>query len=384
MIEPAAPLYRTSLVTAAADSAASAGNCIGAKRAGISRVLIVAALFTLPYRVMRACAAAGAKVTILGGPGSAGLRWSRCCDRFEPVGSRLDPAAPGEAADTINRALERSGAELVVPGDAPMTRLLCALDGELSAPRFPLPDLATFDLLNDKWAFTNFAEGVGLPCPRTHLFADVTALRQALVQHQIRLPAMAKPLSADGAAGIVKLTGHDAVTQTGQIDYAPILVQDFIDGEDIGATIFAEQGVVRHHIVHRLKRRTYDVLDHPRILTDLATVARALGLTGVFNFDMRLAPDGSIYYLECNPRFFYKMDLSMVAGINFAAAGLPGCGAAVPPSVPSGTRVRMPKALAADLITPRELSGRDWRMLRYYLSDPICYARERLGIDGES
>ena len=38
---------------------------------------------------------------------------------------------------------------------------------------------------------------------------------------------------------------------------------------------------------------------------------------------MILTPDGAVHYLECNPRFFYKINLSMIAGVNFVAHGLP-------------------------------------------------------------
>ena len=346
------------------------------------RVLIVAALFTLPYRVMRASAATGAAVTVLGNKGTRGLRFSRHCRFVEAAIDFIDADLDAAAAE-IDRWIVAENADIVLPGDAHTTELLSALQDRLAAPCFPLPSRTAFDLLNDKWAFTRFATEHGLKCPTTQLFASKTELEAALAAGSVALPAIAKPLSACSSSGVVKLGAADAGRRIASIDYAPILVQDFIAGEDIGASIFARGGQIESHIVHLMRRRTYRVIDEPRVLADLTIVASALALDGVYNFDMRLTPEGEIYYLECNPRFFYKLDLSMMAGLNFAAAGLPWAADSVPASVAPGTCVRLPKALAADLIKPTSLTRRDWAMFRYLWSDPISYARERLHIDGE-
>ncbi len=108
-----------------------------------------------------------------------------------------------------------------------------------------------------------------------------------------------------------------------------------------------------------------------------------MGVDGVFNFDMRLAPDGSIYYLECNPRFFFKINLSMLAGVNFVAMGMAAAGLAT--AAPEAVeRVRLPKALAAAALTaPWTITARDLKMLWYLGRDPISSLRETLGIDWE-
>jgi len=107
-------------------------------------------------------------------------------------------------------------------------------------------------------------------------------------------------------------------------------------------------------------------------------VAR-IGADGVYNFDMIAADDGSIYFLECNPRFFYSIDLAMLAGINFVALGLDDNAAPVPHRVPHGTAVRRPEAV---LTSPRcwpRLTRRDWAAARYAYSDPIPYLLDLIG-----
>ena len=95
------------------------------------------------------------------------------------------------------------------------------------------------------------------------------------------------------------------------------------------------------------------------------------GLEGVYNFDMILAPDGCIYYLECNPRFFYKINLSMIAGINFVEFGLPGERSTGPALIPDGTSVRFPSAVLASLASGGRPTKRDWAMATYIYSDPL-------------
>jgi len=94
---------------------------------------------------------------------------------------------------------------------------------------------------------------------------------------------------------------------------------------------------------------------------------------------MVAADDGNIYYLECNPRFFYSIDLAMLAGINFVALGLGDNADAVPHRVPHGTAVRRPEAV---LTSPRcwpRLTRRDWAAARYAYSDPIPYLLDLIG-----
>ena len=96
---------------------------------------------------------------------------------------------------------------------------------------------------------------------------------------------------------------------------------------------------------------------------------------------MRRALDGTIYYLECNPRFFYKIDLSMMAGINFVRQGITWTpDAAV--RVASGD-VRLPIALVTVLWTPWRITRRDMKMLWYSCNDLVSRIRVLMGIDRE-
>ncbi|MCW8308613.1 ATP-grasp domain-containing protein [Acidiphilium sp. PA] len=348
------------------------------------RGLLVCGLFTLPYRAMRCAAAAGVSVSVLGNAGSNGLRRSRLCARYTETTRAFDGTFDDGMIATVNAAIARDDIDFVFAGDQPSTRSLIAMTPHLAAPCFPMPDLATFDLLNDKARFTELCQTLGILCPPTQVFADRDALLASLARGETPVPAVIKPLSLDGNRGVT-VVESEAEALAATIDYRPVLVQRFIAGADIGASVYAERGRVRGYICHRLRRATYTALELPAVFDALSRIVAATSATGILNFDMRLDPAGRVYFLECNPRVFYKMPLSMLLGVNFIALGL-ACmaGGQSNAGMPTrGSAVRSMKAILAVLPTPWRITRRDIAMLGYILADPVPYIRENLRIDWE-
>jgi len=346
-----------------------------------SNLLLSSSLITMPYRVMRVANAAGANVFILGGPKSRGLRYSRYCKKFQLTMQPMTGERDLGLASEINECIAACGIEMVMPGDVEAMRSLLAVRDLLHAPCFPMPDLERFDYLNNKWHFTNLCQSLGILCPNSWLFSEPAALITKLEGGEIALPLVVKPVNRDSGLGVMSLDAANARTQIAKIDYAPIMVQEFIAGADIGASVYCEGGIIKAFIAHELRRATYRVLDQPGILATLTRIIPHFNCDGVFNFDMRLAPDGMIYYLECNPRFFFKIDLSMLAGINFVSYGLK----TAPHNLATNRigDVRLQKALALAMLTPWRVSKRDLVALWYLWGDPISHLREAMGIDWE-
>ena len=350
---------------------------------GRLRILLVCQLFTLPYRVLRVAKAAGAEVVVLGNAPSKGLRYSRYCDRYISSPVCFDGSADPNVAAEINRICVDEKIDCVLPGDCPCTRTLIGVRDQLCVPCFPLPDLETFDLLNDKWRFTNLCRELGIRHPHSSLLANPSELAAELARGHITAPLIVKPLSMDSGHGVFRLDPPNASDVAKRISYAPILQQDYIDGIDIGASIYCVAGEIRGWIIHKVERATYFTFHDASVLADLRKIAAKLRLNGIYNFDMRLARNADIYFLECNPRFYYKMNLTMLAGLNFIDFGLPGAWEPQATFLPSGTDVRMPKALLAALPTPLRITRRDLACLWHVWSDPLSHLREILGIDWE-
>ncbi len=345
---------------------------------GPRRVLLVATLFNLPYRVLRCAQAAGAEVYVFGDPGARSLRFSRYCRRFIPSACIIHGGRDEALALEINCLARELGISMILPGDAPSTRALIACRDLIEAPYFPLPSLEQFDLLNNKWSFAQLCEELGIRYPATRLLPNAAALAQEIAMGRLQHPLVAKPLSRSGNGGVVFLDGADNERLLNMINYQPVLVQKFISGQHIAASIFARAGRIEAFVANSYRRRVYSTFLNDQIHSDIVKIVARLDLNGVYNFDMILGPDGSVHYLECNPRFSFKIDLAMIAGINFVKWGLPGAKPVQTGYLANGTRVRYPEAVLASLNVLYTKQDRD--MATYIVLDPLPYLMEKLNM----
>ncbi len=142
-------------------------------------VLMISDNFRFAYRVLRSFHAAGVNVHVLGASGSRGLRHSRFCASFQDRVSDYREDL-GTLIDEVNELIVRRGIDLVISGDHAIMRPLIVMARSLKAPCFPMPALEQFDLLNDKWSFTQLCQSFGMRCPRSQLFHDRSGLEQAI------------------------------------------------------------------------------------------------------------------------------------------------------------------------------------------------------------
>jgi hypothetical protein len=348
-------------------------------RSAPARVLILAATYALPYRVMRCAAQAGAETYVLGNLGAQLLALSRCCKKFHLSHAIVAGRYDEDLALEINCLAREAGITMVLPGDAPATRALIACRDLLEVPCFPLPGLAEFDLLNDKWRFAQLCDTLGVRQPATRLFADADLLAAEIAADRLDYPLIAKAPSWSASQGMVVLDRANAAEQARRINYRPIIVQEFIKGRDIVASVFCHAGRITALMLHEYRHGVYTTFWSDEICGTLGCILAEVGAEGAYNFDMIATDDGQIFYLECNPRFFYKIDLSMLAGINFVELGLRDGADAELLRVPHGTTVRRPHAILRSPHTWLGLTRRDWAAARYACSDPVPYLFDLIG-----
>lgn len=344
-------------------------------------LLVVAAQFSLPYRALRCLAQAGANVVVLGGGAARGLRTSRYCRGFIPCESGIDGRSSAELSLEINRAIAAHSIDMVVAGDPPATRALIANSAVLDAPCFPMPSLEAFDLLNDKWRFTKLCEEIGIACPKSWLFSNNWQLIDEIDRGALSLPIIAKPLSEDASRGCISVEKKKDVKRIAKISYRPIIVQEFIAGADIGTSIFCRNGQIEAFLVHSYMRSTYTAYSDAAIYSSLAKIARHLRLNGIFNFDMRLTAGGEVFFLECNPRVFFKCAMSMVAGINFLGLGLPMERRPEAADLRSRVAFQFPRNILRLFLTPWKFNKGTRKVVSFTLADPVPHLREILGLE---
>jgi biotin carboxylase len=341
-------------------------NRRGGNTTAATKGLMIASAFTLPYHVLRTASAAGLRVHVLGSGAARGLRWSRHCRRFHE--SRCGGDAEVLLAE-IREIARRHSIEIVFPADDVSTRLLAAVADRLPLRRTPLPDLATFDLLNDKWSFTQFCHDNGIRAPEAWLFDSVASLRLALDSGEVALPVTVKPTNRSGGFGVIHIRTPDHITLLDAADYSPLLAQRHIVGESVSITLLCERGRVVAHVGQQRDAARFRILAHSDLLDNAGRLAMLTDYDGTINFDAVVADaDGLSYLVECNPRFWYSIYLVMIAGLNFVALSL-----ANPSRTMTIGRAELRLSWRKIIARPWRATRLDWKFLAYNLGDPLAY-----------
>ncbi|MBC9179769.1 ATP-grasp domain-containing protein [Pseudoroseomonas ludipueritiae] len=336
----------------------------------VRKCLILASGSRLQYRALRCAADHFSAAYVLGTIEAKPLSSSHACRDFleAPVGKEnFQDLSP----DFINRICAERQIGYILPSDSATTRYLTTVRNRLHARCYPVPPTEVFDILDNKFLFSKLCGELELPYPRSH-FAEDGAVLMALAAHgRIRSPSVAKPLSMAGSFGVTKLVWDSPADLRGRVDYSPILVQDYIDGTDISAFFLCQGGRDLAWVIYRRDKEKTEFLDMPPILDACRKINRHLEYDGVLGFDIRISPDGSFYFLECNPRFWYNMHIAQMAGLNFVALGFESGepdGAALNIRDVSVTNLR---AVLRKAATHWVLDRLDRKVLRYFSSDLV-------------
>jgi hypothetical protein len=181
---------------------------------------------------------------------------------------------------------------------------------------------------------------------------------------------MLKPVNRAGSIGVMRIDAANAAETVAKLHYAPILAQDVVEGVDRSISIFCRDGTILKQAIYDHPRGEFEFVREPGLARIVARIAHDLRLTGVFNFDARVDAEGRVWMIECNPRFFFNMDVAMVAGMNFAdITDVSGRQVSL-----AACEIRAPRALLRRLREYRLPRARDWQMLGHWLTDPLMFA----------
>ena len=273
------------------------------------------------YKVLKCSHAAGVKAYVAGSGTSALLVISRFCAGHATVAFDA-PDHDGKSIARINDLIRRWSIDCIIPADAPSTRFISLHRSRLNAPAFKTPDTEIFDELDSKDSFAKLCGRLNLPHPVTKIFSTPDDLATAIENGDLALPIMVKPINRSGGVGIVKIELTAATPDLTAIRYQPVLTQAFIGGSDVCASVYCSDGMIRQSICYTRSGGKCRFVENEVLVSLIAILVNGCHISGVLNFDFRISNDGNIFFLECNPRFWYTMDTAMVAGFNFVAFGL--------------------------------------------------------------
>lgn len=184
----------------------------------------------------------------------------------------------------------------------------------------------------DKSTLLNLGREIGLSVPKGFLISNLTDYTE-LNKENLLFPLVAKPVSSAKIHNnkllsfSVKICAnelqlHDFVREN--VNCTAILIQEFVVGYGIGYNFIADQGEILNAYVHKrvneyqgvstlresLPASTYGLSEK---MTEL--VAR-MNWSGVGMVEFKVSPDGTLYLMEFNGRFFGSTELSVKCGIN--------------------------------------------------------------------
>jgi predicted ATP-grasp superfamily ATP-dependent carboligase len=298
---------------------------------------------------------------------------SRYCRKFFDVSFDADTY---EAAITkLAFIIAETKVDWVIPSDARTTRFLAASKHALDVNVFPVPQPEIFDLLNDKSRFIQLCSELGIPHPASKLVACKAQLAEALDRSGMGESAIVKPTDKSAGIGFFKIDRSELAAIQSRIDYAPILLQEFVEGEDISLSLYCDRGEPIAAVPYRRDQHGCDFFSNVQFLEYALLITRFTKFDGVINFDARVSPDGSMALLECNPRFFYPVHATMVAGLNFVGLGLAHPTGGAPGSCYTlHKRVRWTGRFLRDAVTPWKIRKHDVSMFYYKARDPLPLA----------
>ncbi|MFC5419893.1 ATP-grasp domain-containing protein [Bosea eneae] len=338
------------------------------------RAILLADRFRMEYRILKAVSLYFNDIHIIGTGDGAWLKHSRHCRAFHELGKPFALAGPGEA-DAIDHYAKEHQIACILPTCGHTTRFLASYSERFETPCFPIPATDAFDRLNNKLTFHQLCLDLDLPTPDTRIFETWSELRAAASTGALSYPFIVKPPSLDGSWGVRRINGPEDLC--GQVDYSPILAQYFIPGRDLCVFYLCERGNIVGQVAYTFARYGIRFVQRPRVDAFSRAIAAHLALDGVIGFDLRERADGQVFFIESNPRFWFRMDVAALAGLDFIRAALTKEPLRQGP--PDGLELRNRGRLLKAAVLPWRLNWLERRVIREFARDPLLPFLELLG-----
>ena len=262
---------------------------------------------------------------VAGDEASRPLRWSTHCSRHVMIG--LGGSGDDEFVTMINGLAARNSQTVLIPFDCDGIRMANRVQGRLQVKTVPVPDVATLDLLEDKWSFHAFCSQHALPVPLTRFVGTKEAVDFDAVAAEFGLPFVLKPTNWSGSLGVQIVTSRSQFEQDilGDARYVfdTLVVQQFIEGEDACLSVLANRGRLLALAIQRLVLNRIEFMPNAGLEVIASQICRDSVYHGVMNLDVRIEKDtGKLFLIEANPRFYASLTAAVSCGLNFVAESL--------------------------------------------------------------
>jgi carbamoyl-phosphate synthase large subunit len=226
----------------------------------------------------------------------------------------VPPGRAEEFVPTLARLVEDDAIDVVVSTVDVELIALSERREELAPAVLAAPSADTLDVSLDKLLLAERCADTGR-APRTVLAGPAA---QAV---DWEFPVFAKPRQGAGSRGI-RLVPDRAALDALPVDEG-LIVQDFLPGEEYSVDVVADAAGQVVAAVPRTRARVDSgvaiagrTVHDPELEETASAIAKAIGLVGVANVQLRRGRDGRAMLLEVNPRFPGALPLTIAAGVD--------------------------------------------------------------------
>ncbi|PRB11958.1 biotin carboxylase [Microbacterium sp. MYb72] len=226
----------------------------------------------------------------------------------------VPPGRAEEFVPTLARLVEEDAIDVVVSTVDVELIALSERRDELAPAVLAAPSADTLDVSLDKLLLAERCADTGR-APRTVLAGPAA---QAV---DWEFPVFAKPRQGAGSRGI-RLVPDRAALDALPVDEG-LIVQDFLPGEEYSVDVIADAAGQVVAAVPRTRARVDSgvaiagrTVHDPELEETASAIAKAIGLVGVANVQLRRGRDGRAMLLEVNPRFPGALPLTIAAGVD--------------------------------------------------------------------
>jgi predicted ATP-grasp superfamily ATP-dependent carboligase len=235
---------------------------------------------------------------------------------------------------TVNKILEiinEKKIDLIIPCNEKSVEFFAKNSETFKIP-VVVPNLASFEICQDKLKTIQFAENLGVRVPKTLIFENLEELKKNIAKIDF-FPLVLKPRKSSGSRGIVYINNKEDLLKSLNPEYIEKysfpLIQEYIPngGKAVGASFLYYNGEEVFGFCHQ-RIREYPPSGGPSTLAisvynnNVLSIGRKLlnnlNWSGLAMVEFKEDPRNSeLVLMEINPRMWGTIGLALFAGKNF-------------------------------------------------------------------
>ncbi len=306
----------------------------------MKRVLVLSSSSADGKRLLWCLREAGYSADVMGNDSkNMGLRYSPLFKKFYAIPECYSfKQRSFEILAFMASVVQQACIDIIIPSGFDSVKFISQYQNEMRniSHVMAVPSLDTMSLLGNKFTFSVFCAENNIPHPRTFLLKNAQDIFKKDLP--VSFPLVTKPLEMSSSYGIYPFENKDALhkyiasQRKDAFNALPLLLQEFIPGEDIDFNGFCSSGkvdawTIQRFIAIKIGKKTplrwMQFIDHKDVYKISERIVATSNYSGPIHIDLRIdSRDGSVKTLEVNPRFWATTFASICDGINFADVGI--------------------------------------------------------------